>query len=196
MNFGGNLTQKKHGFVLSLLRRNWIYWSAVYASNLAGHIHIHFIRHGLYRHIYKIGLPKDSIIYTCVHFDSPWFLKIGHNSVINDHSRIDARNGITIGNNVDIGTEVKIFTLEHDPDSPTFGVKGGPVIIEDWVYIGSGVTILPGVTIKEGAVVASGAVVTKNVEPWTIVGGIPAKFIRKRPQVRYTQNTQKKNLWQ
>jgi len=182
--------------VLSLLRRNWIYWTAVYASNLAGNIHIHYIRHGLYRRIYKIGLPKDSIIYCNVHFDSPWFLKMGHNSVINDHARIDARNGITIGNNVDVGTEVKIFTVEHDTESPTFGVKGGPVVIEDWVYIGSAATILPGITIGEGAVVACGAVVTKNVEPWTMVGGIPAKFIKKRPQVKYTQNTKKKNLWQ
>ena len=52
------------------------------------------------------------------------------------------------------------------------------------------------VTIGEGAVVACGAVVTKDVEPWTMVGGIPAKFIKKRPQVRYTQNTRKKNWWQ
>jgi acetyltransferase-like isoleucine patch superfamily enzyme len=190
------MTQNKHRSVLSLLSRNWIYWSAVYSSNLTGNIHIHFIRHGIYRHIFKIGLPKDSIIYCNVHFDSPWFLKIGHNSVINDHARVDARNGITVGNNVDIGTEVKIFTAEHDIASPTFGVKVGHVIIEDWVYIGSGATILPGVTIGEGAVVACGAVVTKDIEPWTMVGGIPAKFIKKRPQVRYTQNTKKKNLWQ
>ena len=70
------------------------------------------------------------------------------------------------------------------------------MVLEDWVYIGSGATILPGVTIGEGAVVACGAVVTKDVEPWTMVGGIPAKFIKKRPQVKYTQNTKKKNWWQ
>ena len=122
--FGGNLTQKNHSFVLSLLRRNWVYWTAVYASNLAGNIHVHYIRHGMYRHIYKIGLPKDSIIYCNVHFDSPWFLKIGHNSVINDHARLDARNGITIGNNVDVGTEVKIFTVDTRYRKPNFWSKG------------------------------------------------------------------------
>ena len=81
-------------------------------------------------------------------------------------------------------------------ESPTFGVKGGPVVIEDWVYIGTRATILPGVRIKEGAVVAAGAVVTKDVEPWTMVGGVPAKFIKVRPHVTYTQNTKKKNLFQ
>jgi acetyltransferase-like isoleucine patch superfamily enzyme len=187
---------QKERFTFSLLRRNWVYWTAVYASNLAGNIHIHYLRHGLYRHFFKIDLPKDSIIYCGVHFDSPWFLKMGHNSIINDHARLDARNGITIGNNVDISTEVQIFTLEHDPSSPAFGVKGGPVIIEDWVYIGTRATILPGVRIKEGAVVAAGAVVTKDVEPWTMVGGVPAKFIKTRPRFTYTQNTKKKNLFQ
>jgi acetyltransferase-like isoleucine patch superfamily enzyme len=193
---GENIAKKKHRFTLSLLRRNWIYCSAVYAVNLAGHIHIHSIRHGIYRHIFKIVFPKDSIIYSNVHFESPWLLKIGHNSIVNDHARLDARNGIVIGNNVDVSTDVRIFTIEHDPDSPTFGTKGGPVKIEDWVYIGHGATILPGVTIREGAVVACGAVVTKDVESWTMVGGIPAKFIKKRPQVRYTQNTKDKGLFE
>lgn len=190
------MTHKKHRFALYFLRRNWIYSTAVYVANFVGNIHIHFIRHGIYRHIFKIVLPKDSIIYSNVHFESPWLLKIGHNSIINDHARLDARNGIIIGNNVDVSTDVRIFTIEHDPDSPTFDTKGGPVVVEDWVYIGTGATILPGVTIREGAVVACGAVVTKDVESWTMVGGVPAKFIRKRPEVRYTQDTKNKGLFE
>jgi acetyltransferase-like isoleucine patch superfamily enzyme len=121
---------------------------------------------------------------------------LGHHSVVGDHARLDGRRGITIGNNVDVSSEVKIFTLEHDIESPTFDVKGGPVVIEDWVYIGTAAIILPGVTIGEGAVVCSGAVVTKNVEPWTMVGGVPAKFIKKRPQVKYVQNTRHPALFQ
>jgi acetyltransferase-like isoleucine patch superfamily enzyme len=58
--------------------------------------------------------------------------------------------------------------------------KGGDVIIEDYVWIGSRVIILPGVRIGKGAVCASGAVVTKNVEAFTVVGVIPAKPIAKR----------------
>jgi len=150
----------------------------------------------IYRHIFKVGLPRDSIIYCGCTFTNPWGVKIGHNSVIGAYTRLDGRRGITIGNNVDLSSEVNIFTLEHDPESPTFDVKGGPVVIADWAYIGNRVTILPGVTIGEGAVVASGAVVTKDVEPWTMVGGVPAKFIKKRSQVKYLQNTKNIALFQ
>jgi maltose O-acetyltransferase len=53
------------------------------------------------------------------------------------------------------------------------------------VYTGARVTILPNIKIGEGAVVAAGAVVTRDVEPWTVVGGVPARFIRRRPVVHY-----------
>ncbi|MGO8805955.1 MAG: acyltransferase, partial [Candidatus Bathyarchaeia archaeon] len=131
-------------------------------------------RHPIYRHIFKIGLPKDSIIYCGCRFFYPKGVKLGHHSIVGDHAFLDGRKGVTIGNNVNIAGEVRIFTAEHDPESPTFAVKGGPVVIEDWVYISSQVTILPDVTIGEGAVVASGAVVTKDVAPWTMVGGGPS----------------------
>lgn len=68
--------------------------------------------------------------------------------------------------------------------------------IENWVYIGTRVIILPGVKIGEGAVVASGAVVTKNVEPWTMVGGVPAKFIKNRPVVKYKLDTAHRAFFQ
>jgi acetyltransferase-like isoleucine patch superfamily enzyme len=58
-----------------------------------------------------------------------------------------------------------------------FRMKSSPVIIDDYVWVGINATVLQGVRIGEGAVVAAGAVVTKNVEPYTIVGGIPAKQI-------------------
>ena len=68
--------------------------------------------------------------------------------------------------------------------------------LDDYVYVGTRVTILPGVTIGEGAVLASGCVVTKNVEPWTMVGGVPAKFIKRRSEVRYSLNTKNRVLFQ
>jgi acetyltransferase-like isoleucine patch superfamily enzyme len=175
---------------------SWLYWLATFGVNFNGRIGVHSIRHPIYRRIYKIGLPKDSIIYCGCRFFDPWGVKLGNHSIVGDHAFLDGRRGLTIGNNVNIGSEVRIYTLEHDPDSPSFGTKGGPVIIKDWVYIGSRVTIMPGVVIEEGAVVASGAVVTKNVEPWTIVGGVPAKFIKNRPVVKYTLDTKRRALFQ
>lgn len=100
--------------------------------------------------------------------------------------------GLFFGDNVNVGADVRIYTMEHDMTSPDFAMSGEPVRIDDWVFIGSRVTILPGVTIGEGAVVAAGAVVTTDVEPWTLVGGIPARFIKQRPMVKYTLNTERK----
>ncbi|MBU1326625.1 acyltransferase [Patescibacteria group bacterium] len=97
------------------------------------------------------------------------------------------RRPLRIGNNVSIAGEVRIYTMEHDIDSPDFAEISAPVTIEDYVVIGTRVTILPGVTIGKGAVVASGAVVTKEVAPYTVVGGVPAKFIRERSKdLKYT----------
>lgn len=112
-------------------------------------------------------------------------MHIGHHSIIGNDTFLDGREGIYIENNVNIAGYTLIFTQEHDTDSPTFATAGGPVSIEDWVYTGARVTILPNIKIGEGAVVAAGAVVTRDVEPWTVVGGVPARFIRRRPVVQY-----------
>lgn len=115
---------------------------------------------------------------------------IGDHCVINRCVLLDGRGGkLKIGNNVDIGQETNIWTLEHDPNDDYHKDVGGDVVIEDYVWIASRVTILPGVTIGRGAVVAAGAVVTKDVPPMSIVGGVPAKIIGKRKsKLLYTLN--------
>ena len=88
---------------------------------------------------------------------------------------------IRIGNNCLIGPDVGIYTAGHrlEPEGRTLDVYGMPITIGNDVWIGGNSTILPGVSIGDGAVVAAGAVVTKDVEPNTIVGGVPAKVIKK-----------------
>ena len=108
-------------------------------------------------------------------------IKIGSNCVFNRNVMLDGRGGnLTIKNNVDIGQETNIWTLEHDVDDNNHRSKGADVIIEDYVWIASRCTILPGVVIGEGAVVACNSVVTKDIAPYTVVGGIPAKYIKTR----------------
>ena len=70
--------------------------------------------------------------------------------------------------------------MGHDPQSPSFSDQGGEVHIGNRVWIGYRSLIMPGVTIGEGAVVAAGAVVTKDVKPYTVVAGVPAKPISSR----------------
>ena len=88
---------------------------------------------------------------------------------------------IRIGNNCLIGPDVGIYTAGHrlEAEGRTLDVYGMPITIGNDVWIGGHSTILPGVSIGDGAVVAAGAVVTKDVEPNTIVGGVPAKVIKK-----------------
>jgi len=116
---------------------------------------------------------------------APEGIHIGNNTIIGNDAFLDGRKGIYIGNNVNFGPWCRIYTMKHNIDAFT-EVIGNPVTIHDWVYIAGNVTIFEGVTIGEGAVVASGAVVTHDVEPWTMVAGVPAKPIKTRPVVKYT----------
>jgi len=94
---------------------------------------------------------------------------------------IDARGGISIGRNVVIASHVLLITADHDIADPEFGGRLGAIEIGDRAWIGSRATVLRGVTIGEGAVVAAGAVVTRDVPPWTVVSGVPARAVATRP---------------
>ncbi len=106
--------------------------------------------------------------------DCPWNLTIGDLSSIGNYAWVYALDKIEIGKKCCIGESVKLLTGSHDVRSATFTLVTKPIKIGDCVWIATGATILPGVTIGEGAVV------TKDVAPWTVVGGNPAKAIGKR----------------
>ncbi len=139
--------------------------------------------HGFRRMVYLafgLHIGRTSSIHWRARFFRPEGVRIGDYTTIGNDAFLDGREGLSIGNCVNIAAEVRIYTREHDIDDPMFREVGGAIVIEDYAYIGSRVTVLPGVHIGYGAVVGSGAVVTKNVEPFTLVGGVPAKPIRRR----------------
>ena len=109
-------------------------------------------------------------------------IEIGKGTFINTEIRFGVPDDkVLIGNNVQIGPRVMFETVNHGLQYVPGNGRGAwtrPIVIEDEVWIGGGSIITQGVTIGRGAVVTAGAVVTKNVEPHTIVGGVPAKFIR------------------
>jgi len=173
--------------------KNFILGFRLYIFNkLINRIPIAFIRLWLMRRYITIG--KHSNILLNVELLNANIDKskvvIGNNCIINSRAVLDGRTGrIVIGNNVDIARETIIFTLEHDPNSDHHTTRSGDVVIEDYVWIASRVTILPGVRIGRGAVVASNAVVTKDVEPMAVVAGIPAKKIGERKSgLKYNLN--------
>lgn len=113
------------------------------------------------------------------------FIKMGDRSTINTGGHVVAAYGIEIGSDVMIGEYVSIRDQNHkfdDINTPMIdqGMSGKTIKICNNVWIGRGVYIGPGVEIGEGVIVGANSVVTKSVTPYTIVGGVPAKEIRKR----------------
>lgn len=128
----------------------------------------------------RMQIGKQSFIMKKCYINNANKIIIGDYSHINRNCLLDGRGGITIGNNVSISHNVQIITGSHDVNSKTFDASYLPILINDFAWIGIGATILQGIEIGEGAVVCANAVVTKEVAPYTIVGGVPAKQIGNR----------------
>jgi len=137
------------------------------------------VRHAVYRTVLGYSIGIGSSIHMNV-FVSGKEIRIGDYSTIGRRCYLDGRGGLFIGNSVSISPDVQFLTAQHDMNDPSFISTRDSVTIDDYVWVGTRALILPGVCIKKGAVVAAGAVVTKNVEPFTVVGGVPAKLIGKR----------------
>ena len=119
------------------------------------------------------------------YFGYGYNVQIGDNSGIGVNACIMGGADVVIGNNVMMAPEVVILTLNHEFESNTEsmmaqGYRWAPVIIEDDVWIGMRALIVPGVKIGKGSIVAAGSVVTKDVPPYTVVGGNPARVIKSR----------------
>ncbi len=125
-----------------------------------------------------INLPDSSNIVQPFHIDVAAGLEVGENVFINYNCSMMAAGRIIIEDGVQIGPNAMLVTTNHDFNQREV-VLHAPITIKEGAWIGGRSLILPGVTIGENAVVAGGAVVTKDVEANTIVGGNPAKVIKR-----------------
>lgn len=136
--------------------------------------------HELMEEILGKPLPESTTVLPPLYMDYGKPVTVGERCFIQQCCTFFGRGGISIGNDVFIGPKVNLITINHDRDpdnrSATYGRR---IVIEDKVWIGINSTILPGVKIGYGAIVGAGSVVTRNVEPMTIVGGNPARVIKK-----------------
>ncbi len=134
-------------------------------------------------------IDENVSMFANIDIRNPKGLKIGEGTSIGPRVLLDARAGLDIGKSVTIAYDAILWTVHHDMNTIDFKCVGGKTIIDDYAWICSRSIILPGVHIGFGAVVASGAVVTKDVEPYAIVAGIPAKKIGERARIDYNYKT-------
>lgn len=159
-----------------------------------GSVPIHHFRRLCYR-LAGMKIGSGSSLHMQLRIYDPRNITIGNDTVVGEKTTLDGRKqllnsagGLTIGNHVDIASEVMIWTSQHDVHDPNFRPIEARVVIDDYVFIGPRAIILPGVHIAEGAIIAAGAVVTKNVAAKSIVAGVPAREIgvRKVDQLNYS----------
>lgn len=131
-----------------------------------------------FKELFDGEFPEGVNIFTPVQIDFPKQITFGKNVFINHSFTAMSIGGITIEDNVQIGPHVTVVTDNHDFEN-RYVLKCRSVHIGKNAWIGAGATIMPGVSIGENAVIAGGAVVTKDVPAKVIVGGNPAKVIKK-----------------
>lgn len=162
----------------------WMFYSVV----RLGRIPCQAYRKFILKHIFQMDIAKNVVIYGGFCIRAPWNISIGKGTIIGDGCNLDGRNGLSIGENVNLSTGVYIYTEQHEVNDPYFrsGKSGGMVVIEDYAWISSRTTILPKVHVGKGAVLASGALAPKDLESFGIYAGVPAKKIGERSQdLRY-----------
>ena len=175
-----DISQYTHSFSLSnkLARLVWnsCYWFLFRPLNLPI---FRKWRNFLLR-IFGAKISSKATIYASVKIWAPWNLEIGDYSTLGQKVDCYNQGKITIGINTTISQKTYLCASSHDISDSKHTLSLHPIVIEDQVWVAADAFIGPGVTIEQGAVVGARAAVFKNVEAWTVVGGNPAKFIKKR----------------
>jgi maltose O-acetyltransferase len=110
----------------------------------------------------------------------PERISIGNGTIVGMGCFLGGEAGLKIGRNVNISSFVVLLGGRHDANDPTFASILEPIEVEDHAWLATRATVVGGVRIGRGAIVAAGAVVTRDVPPYTIVGGVPARKIGDR----------------
>lgn len=110
----------------------------------------------------------------------PWNLTMHRKASIGEHTCIRCRDKIELGVHAIVARDVYMLTASHNLSSKTFDMVTAPIKVGNYAWLATRCTIGKGVTIGDGAVVAANSNVIKDVAPWSVVGGNPAKFIKER----------------
>lgn len=130
--------------------------------------------------LFGAQIPYISLVYHSSIIWAPWNLKMGEHACVGPNTEIYNKALVCLGDHSVISQGAKLYTASHDITDPAHALVTAPIIVESKVWVAADAFVGMGVTIGEGAVVGARAAVFKNVEPWTVVGGNPAKFIKRR----------------
>lgn len=184
-------------FLKGLAREVYLFYIGV-LNYFVTYIPIAWLRHFLLRRVYFVKIGPGSYVHMGVKYKRPRSIEIGRNTIINPGALLDGRIYLKLGDNVDIGEQVAFYCGGHDVYSPDYRGIMEPTTVGNRASIFARAMIVRGVNIGEGAVVAAGAVVTKDLPPYTIWAGVPAKQIGERPR-NLTYELSQKNVrisWQ
>jgi maltose O-acetyltransferase len=181
LRLGIQTIMAKRWRVRELAWEEYYYWKMFLLMHIPG-------RSGSFIRKKLLGIPKCGKDVFIMH--DAWFkmarnITIGEDVRIHNQTYIDASGGIEIGSHVGISPGVHIYSQNHgikrDALYYTQPYRLGKVTIEDDCWIGARSILTAGVTIRKGTIVAAGSVITKDTEPYSIVGGVPARKIGERP---------------
>lgn len=155
-------------------------------NHVISHIPSYTVRHAWYCHVLGWNIGPNASILLGQHVQmagvrtSGRKVVIGKGTVINQGCLLYTTGGIIIGEQVSISSGAWLVTGTHDINHPQFIDSYKPIVIGDHAWIGMRATVLGGITIGEGAVIMAGAMVTRDVPPFAVVGGVPAKVVGDR----------------
>lgn len=144
---------------------------------------LRFVRN-LFLKAFGAKIPWRSCVYSSCKIWAPWNLEVGHFSCVGPNTELYNKAPIVIKDNCVVSQGAYLCTASHDISDSAHPLITAPIVMEDKSWVAADAFVGMGVTIGEGAVVGARACVFKNVEAWSVVGGNPAKFIKRREIVK------------
>jgi maltose O-acetyltransferase len=181
MQEGFRLLESKFAVFTRIFREEFWSWYLMLFNWVPGRIGAHL--RGLLLGLFFGECGKNVLIKENIEIWKPRKLYVGNNSVIGRNNLLNCIGTIHIGNNVKMGPRVSIFTMNHttiNAGMVNLEKKIAPITIEDNVWVGANVVILPGVIIGKNSIIAAGCVVTKSFPENTVLAGVPAKNIKEK----------------
>lgn len=178
----------------SVLRRTAASLQLV-ASSFASYLPANAARIAVLR---AIGLRtgRGCVVHHGVAMRAAHKIRVGDDTWLDEHVRLDGRGGLVVGSHVSMGAGVQVWTAQHDWRAADFAYTSAPVTVGDRAWVCARAVVLPGVSIGEGAVIAAGAVVVDDVPAWTVAAGVPARVVAERPAgQRYVLESRRNKLF-